>query len=140
MMKERQHLSYEEKMGKQGLFNLEKRFGGMSSNCINLKGGYKDGARLISLVPSGRIRGSRHQLRHRRLCLNIRTHFLTMGVAKHWHKLPRDSGVPLPRGSKSHLDMVLGRLALGGPAWAGMLDQITTSCCLQPQPLFDTCS
>lgn len=40
-------------------------------------------------MPSGRSKGSGHIVKHRRVPLNIREHFVTAGVAEHWHKLPR---------------------------------------------------
>lgn len=43
----------------------------------------------MPVVPNERVGGNRHKLKHRRFCLNIRKHFFTMRVTKHWNRLPR---------------------------------------------------
>ncbi|KAK4819773.1 LOW QUALITY PROTEIN: hypothetical protein QYF61_011373 [Mycteria americana] len=69
----------------------EKAQGDLINVCKYLKRGCKEnGARLFSLVPSGRTRGSGHKLKHRRFPLNIRKHCFTVRVTKHWHRLPRE--------------------------------------------------
>ncbi|KFQ85444.1 hypothetical protein N337_11139, partial [Phoenicopterus ruber ruber] len=52
-----------------------------------------------------------HKLKHRRLPLNIRNHFFTEKVTKHWHRVPREvvESVSLEI-FKSCLDMVMGNL------------------------------
>lgn len=75
-----------------------------------LKGRYKDGrARSFSVVFSDRKRSNMHKLKHRRVPLNIRKHFLTVRVTEPWHRLPREvvesSSLKI---LKSHLDLVLG--------------------------------
>jgi len=76
-----------------------------------LKGGCKgDGARLSSVVSSGRRLGFGYELKHGRFSLNIRKHFLTVGGTKHWHRLPREAvESPSLEIFKSHLGTVLGR-------------------------------
>jgi len=106
-----QHLSCEGRLRDPGLFSLEMRRlrGHLISLYKCLKGGCKKNrARLFSVVPSDRTRGSGHKLKHRRCHLNIRKHFFTVRVAKHWHKLPREVlESPSLETFKSHLDMVL---------------------------------
>jgi len=56
-----------------------------------LQGGCKeDGARLFSVMPSDRTRGSGHRLKHRRSPLNTRKHFFTVRETKRWHRLPKE--------------------------------------------------
>ncbi|PKU40124.1 hypothetical protein llap_9573 [Limosa lapponica baueri] len=77
-----------------------------------LKGGCKDDrARLFLVVPSDGTRGSRHNLKHMRSPLNIRKHFVSVQVIKHWHRLPREvvESPPLEI-LKNFLNMVLGSL------------------------------
>ena len=63
--------------------------------------------RFFSVVCSDRTGGNGHTLKHKRLRLNIRKHFLL--VTKHWHRLPREAvESPSLEIFKSHLDMVLG--------------------------------
>ena len=50
-------------------------------------------------------------LKHRRLCLNIRKHFLTVRVTEHGNRLPRKLvESPSLEIFKSYLDTVLGSL------------------------------
>jgi len=71
------------------------------------------------VVPSDRTRGNGHKLKHRRLQLNVRKHFLTVMVTDPWHRLPKEvveSPSLLLR--KSHLDVVLG-----SQLWVALLEQ-----------------
>ncbi|KAK4832897.1 LOW QUALITY PROTEIN: hypothetical protein QYF61_026447 [Mycteria americana] len=88
----------------------EKAQGDLINVYKYLKGGRKeDTARLCSVVPSDRTRGNGHNLKHRRFPLNIRKHFFTVRVTKHWHRLPREVVESLLREIfESNLDMVLG--------------------------------
>jgi len=65
-------------------------------------------ARLCSVIPSDRIRGNGHKVKHKRFHLNMMKHFFTVKITEHRHRLPREAvKSPFVEMFKSHLDTVL---------------------------------
>jgi len=106
MMRGLEHLSYEERLRKLGLFNLEKAERGPYKY---LNGGcQEDGDRLFSVVPSDRTRGDGHKLKHGKFQLNMRKNFFTLRVMEHWNRLRREAVEPPSLEIfMTHLDKVL---------------------------------
>lgn len=77
-------------------------------------------AKLFSVEPNNRIRGTRHKQKQREFHRNTRKNFCTVWVTEHWHRLPRGCQVSLVI-SNSHLAMGMGTLlcvALLEKGWA----------------------
>ncbi|KAK4822862.1 hypothetical protein QYF61_020713 [Mycteria americana] len=106
----------QERLRELGLFGLEKSR--LKRDLINmykhLTGDNEEkSARLFSVVPSDRTRGNEHRLTHMKFHLNVRKHFFTVRVVKHWHRLPREVvESPCLELLKTRLGMVLGALTL----------------------------
>jgi len=123
MLRGREHLSYKERLRELGLFILEKgRLRGDLRNADKYLqgGGQEDGARLCSVVPSDRTRGSRHKLKPRKFQLNMRKNFFTLRMAEPWNRLPREVvDSPSLKIFTTRLDLVLCSLLWVTLLWQG---------------------
>jgi len=111
-----QHLCCEERLGELGLFSLEKRklWGDLIVAFQYLKRPYKkDGERLFSRACCDRTRGNIFKLKEGRFRLDITKKFFTLGVVKHWHRLPTElADAPSLETFQVRLDRALSNLIL----------------------------
>ncbi|KFQ67974.1 hypothetical protein N335_06546, partial [Phaethon lepturus] len=93
IIRDMEHLSYEDRLRELGLFSLEKRrlWGEEFIAAFQcLKGAYKrNGDRLFSRACSDRTRGNGFKLKEGRFRLDRSKKLFTMRVVNHWHRLPR---------------------------------------------------
>jgi len=93
MIRGLEYLSYEESLRKLGLFSLEERmlWGDLIAAFQYLKGAYrKDGENIFNGACCSRTGSNGFKLREGRFRLDTRKKFFTMGVVKHWNRLPRE--------------------------------------------------
>jgi len=114
VIKEMEHLSYEEWLREMGLFSLEKRrlWRDLLVAFQYLKGAYKTaGEGLFTRACNDRTRDNCFKLKEGRLRLHLQKIFFTMRVVRHWNRFLREVvDAPSLQVCKARLDGALSNL------------------------------
>jgi len=114
MIRGLEHLFCEERLRELGLFSLEKRKlrGDLTAAFQYMREAYKrDAEELFTRACSDRMRGSGFKLQEGRFRLDIRKKFFTVGVVRHWNRLPGEvANAPSLEVFKARLDGALSNL------------------------------
>ena len=114
MIRGLEHLPYEDRLRKLGLFSLEKRRlrGDLIAAFQYLKGAYRDaGEGLFIRDCSNRTRGNGFTLKQVKFRLAIWKKFFTVRVVRHWNRLPKEVvNVPSLAVFKARWDTALGNI------------------------------
>jgi len=116
MIRQLEHLSYEERLRELGLFSMEKRRlgGDLPVASQYLKGAYKQGGGMVvTTVDSDRSRGNGLKLRQRRFRLDIRRNsFHTEGCDTLEQVAQGGCGCPIPGGIQGQAGCGFGQPGL----------------------------
>ena len=114
MIRELEHLPYEDRLRELGLFSLEERrlWGDLIVAFQYLKGAYKrEGSKLLERGDNSRTRGNGLELREGRFQLDVRGKLFAVRVVRCWNRLPREVvDAPSLEVFKARLDGALGSL------------------------------
>ena len=114
MIRGLEHLPYEDRLRKLGLFSLEKRrlWDDLLAAFQCLKGAYQqEGSQLFERVYISRTSGTGFKLKEGRFRLDVRGKFFTKRVVRCWNGLPREVvGAPSLEVFKARLDGALDNL------------------------------
>ena len=114
ILRELEHLSYEDRLRELGLFSLDKRrfWGELITAFQYLTGALQDSWEgLFVRECSDRTRDNGFKLKEGRFKLDVRKKFFTLRVVRHWHRLPREAvDAPSLEFFKASLDGALSNL------------------------------